>query len=63
MASLKWSTRTISSSPLYAFDALVPHAEVSAPLCAAAAQGRLDLPADATWPSNNGYLKQGYNQG
>jgi len=36
----------MSSSLLLAFDALAPHAEVSAPLCAAAAQGRLDLPSD-----------------
>ncbi|WP_289786734.1 phospholipase D-like domain-containing protein [Bordetella petrii] len=31
---------------LHAFDVLAPHAEVSAPLCVAAAQGRLDLPSD-----------------
>lgn len=36
----------MSSSLLQAFDALAPQAEVSAPLCAAAAQGRLDLPSD-----------------
>ena len=36
----------MSSSLLQAFDALAPYAEVSAPLCAAAAQGRLDLPLD-----------------
>lgn len=36
----------MSSSLLHAFDALAPHAEVSASLCAAAAQGRLDLPSD-----------------
>lgn len=46
MASLKWSTKAMSSNLLQAFDALAPHAEVSAPLCAAAAQGRLDLPSD-----------------
>lgn len=46
MASLKWSTKAMSSSLLQAFDALAPHAEVSAPLCAAAAEGRLDLPSD-----------------
>ena len=34
----------MSSSLLKAFDALAPLAEVSAPLCAATAQGRLDLP-------------------
>lgn len=34
------------SSLLRAFDALAPHAEVSAPLCMAAAGGRLDLPSD-----------------
>jgi hypothetical protein len=32
------------SDLLKAFDALAPHAEVSAPLCSAAAQSRLDLP-------------------
>lgn len=36
----------MSSSLLQAFDALAPHAEVSAALCMAAAQGRLDLPSD-----------------
>jgi phosphatidylserine/phosphatidylglycerophosphate/cardiolipin synthase-like enzyme len=36
----------MSSSLLQAFDALALHAEVSAPLCAAAAQGRMDLPSD-----------------
>lgn len=46
MASLKWSTRMMSSSLLHAFDALAPHAEVSAALCTAAAQGLLDLPSD-----------------
>lgn len=34
----------MSSSLLMAFDVLAPYAEVSAPLCAAAARGRLDLP-------------------
>jgi PLD-like domain len=38
--------KAMSSSLLHAFDALAPHAEVSAPLCAAVAQGRLDLPSD-----------------
>lgn len=38
--------KAMSSSLLQAFDALAPHAEVSAPLCTAAAQGRLDLPSD-----------------
>lgn len=36
----------MNSRLLHAFDALVPYAEVSAPLCAAAAQGLLDLPSD-----------------
>lgn len=36
----------MNSSLLHAFDALAPHAEVSAALCATAAQGRLDLPSD-----------------
>ncbi|MDM9561782.1 phospholipase D-like domain-containing protein [Bordetella petrii] len=36
----------MSYSVLHAFDVLAPHAEVSAPLCVAAAQGRLDLPSD-----------------
>ena len=46
MASLKWSTEAMNSNLLQAFDALAPHAEVSAPLCAAAADGRMDLPSD-----------------
>lgn len=36
----------MSSKLLKAFDALAPHAEVSALLCAAAGQHRLDLPSD-----------------
>jgi hypothetical protein len=36
----------MSSKLLHAFDALALHAEVSAPLCAAAAEGRMDLPSD-----------------
>lgn len=36
----------MNSRLLHAFDALAPYAEVSAPLCAAAAQGLLDQPSD-----------------
>jgi len=36
----------MSSDLLAAFDFLAPHAEVSAPLCAAAGRSRLDLPSD-----------------